>query len=111
MQTASVRAIRGAATTTGPSGCEEVETRVVRAFQEPLLRQDLFEEFRDEFTREMNRLRMEHGASLSAANRELKRVQNDIEAIKNGFAGPELRRGLEVSWNHTSRLLRVAAGQ
>ena len=43
----------------------------------------------------MNRLRMEHRASLSAAERELERVQNDIrrviEAIKNGFAGPDLK--------------------
>ena len=35
------------------------------ALQDKLLRQDLFEEFCDEFTREMNRLRMEHRASLS----------------------------------------------
>jgi hypothetical protein len=43
----------------------------------------------------MNRLRMEHRASLSAAERELERVQGDIhrviEAIKNGFAGPDLK--------------------
>jgi hypothetical protein len=60
-----------------------------------LLRQDLFEEFCEEFTREMNRLRMEHRASLSPAERELERVQGDtrrvIEAIKNGFAGPDLK--------------------
>ena len=42
---------------------DEVESRVLRALQEKLLRQDLFEEFCDEFTREMNRLRMEHRAS------------------------------------------------
>jgi hypothetical protein len=43
----------------------------------------------------MNRLRMEHRASLSPAERELERVQGDtrrvIEAIKNGFAGPDLK--------------------
>jgi len=74
---------------------DEVEARVLKALQEKLLRQDLFEEFCDEFTREMNRLRMEHRASLSAAERELERVQGDIrrviEAIKNGFAGPDLK--------------------
>jgi hypothetical protein len=74
---------------------DEVEARVLKALQEKLLRQDVFEEFCDEFTREMNRLRMDHRASLSAAERELERVQNDIrrviEAIKNGFAGPDLR--------------------
>ena len=41
---------------------DEVEARVLAALQEKLLRQDLFEEFCDEFTREMNRLRMEHRA-------------------------------------------------
>jgi len=74
---------------------EEVEARVLKALQEKLLRQDPFGEFCDEFTREMNRLRMKHRASLSAAERDLERVQNDIrrviEAIKNGFAGPDLK--------------------
>ena len=46
---------------------DEVEARVLRALQEKLLNQDLFEEFCEEFTREMNRLRMEHRASLSSA--------------------------------------------
>jgi hypothetical protein len=74
---------------------DEVEARVLKALPEKLPRQDLFDELCDEFTREMNRLRMEHRASLSAAERELERVQGDIrrviEAIKNGFAGPELK--------------------
>ena len=52
-------------------------------------------EFCEEFTREMNRLRMEHRASLSSAERELERVRAGIrkiiDAIKDGFAGPELK--------------------
>src|SRR4051794_37969338 len=43
----------------------------------------------------MNRLRREYRASLSAAEPEFERVQNDIrrviEAIKNGFVGPDLK--------------------
>src|ERR671936_811498 len=78
---------------------DEVEARVLQALQEKLLRQDLFEEFCDEFTREMNRLRMKHRASLSCAERELERVQKDIrrliEEIKNGLTGPELK----AEWN------------
>ena len=74
---------------------DEVEARVLRALQEKLLRQDLFEEFCEEFTREMNRLRMEYRASLSSAERELERVhagiRKIIDAIKDGFAGPELK--------------------
>src|ERR671919_1666158 len=74
---------------------DEVEARVLKALEAKLLNQELFEEFCEEFTREMNRLRMEHRASLAAAECELERVQKDIrrviEAIKNGFAGPDLK--------------------
>jgi site-specific DNA recombinase len=54
---------------------DEIETRVLTALQEKLLRQDLFEEFCDEFTREMNRLRMEHRANLSTAEQEIDRIE------------------------------------
>jgi site-specific DNA recombinase len=54
---------------------DEVEARVLKALHEKLQRQDLFEESCDEFTREMNRLRMEHRASLSAAEREIDRIE------------------------------------
>jgi hypothetical protein len=74
---------------------DEVEARVLKALQEKLLREDLFEESCDEFTREISRLRMEHCPSLSSAERELERVQGDIrrviDAIKNGFAGTDLK--------------------
>jgi len=74
---------------------DEVEQRVLHALQEKLLREDLFEEFCDEFTHEMNRLRMEYRANLSSAERELERVRAGIrkviDAIKDGFAGPELK--------------------
>jgi hypothetical protein len=39
----------------------------------------------------MNRLRMEHRASVASAERELERVVKIINAIKDGFAGPELK--------------------
>ena len=61
--------------------------------QEKLLRQDLFDEFCEEFTREMNRPRMEHRANLSSAERELDRVRVDIRkpllthACSNGHCG------------------------
>jgi site-specific DNA recombinase len=54
---------------------DEIEARVLSALQDKLLRQELFEEFCDEFTREMNRLRMEQRASLSAAKREIERIE------------------------------------
>jgi len=74
---------------------DEVEARVLTALKEKLLRQDLFEEFCDEFTREMNRLRMEHRASLSAARREIERVElrrkKLIEMVMDGVAPSEVR--------------------
>ena len=74
---------------------QEVEERVLRALQDKLMRQEFFEEFCREFAKEMNRLRMEQRADLSGAKRELDRVKRDIqkviEAIKAGFALPELK--------------------
>jgi site-specific DNA recombinase len=46
---------------------DEVEARVLKALQEKLLNQALFAEFCEEFTREMNRLRMERRATLREA--------------------------------------------
>jgi site-specific DNA recombinase len=69
---------------------DEVEARVLNALQEKLLRQDLFEEFCEEFTREMNRLRMERRASLSAAEHEIERIEARrkrlIEMVMEGVA-------------------------
>jgi site-specific DNA recombinase len=53
----------------------EVEARVLNVLQEKLLRRDLFEEFCGEFTREMNRLRMERRATLTAGGREIERIE------------------------------------
>jgi site-specific DNA recombinase len=67
---------------------DEIEARVLHALQEKLLRRDLFAEFCQEFTREMNRLRMAASASVTAAERELRRVQSEIakliQALKDG---------------------------
>jgi site-specific DNA recombinase len=60
---------------------DEVEARVLRALHERLLQQDLFEEFCDEFTREMNRLRMERRASLCSAKREIERISTRIKKL------------------------------
>jgi hypothetical protein len=69
------------------------------------LNQELFEEFCDEFTREMNRLRMEHRASFSAAEREVERIEvrrkKLIEMVMNGVAPSEVRH--ETNANATRR--------
>ncbi len=53
----------------------EVESRVLNALKTKLLRRDFFEEFCREFTKEMNRLRMERAARISSAKRELARIE------------------------------------
>lgn len=60
---------------------DEIEARVLHALQEKLLRRDLFEEFCQEFTREVNRLRMAARASVTAEERELRRVQGEMRSL------------------------------
>jgi hypothetical protein len=80
---------------------DEVEARVLTALQDKLLRQDLFEEFCDEFTREMNRLRMEHRAGLSAAEREIERIESRrkklVESIMEGVPASEVKDELNAN--------------
>jgi hypothetical protein len=62
-----------------------------RPVEEKLLRQDLFDEFCEEFTREMNRLGREHRASLWPATREIGQLDTArkklIEMAMEGVAG------------------------
>jgi hypothetical protein len=69
--------------------------------QDKLLREDLFEEFCDEFTRGMNRLRMEHRASLSATDREIERIEVQrkklVESIMEGVPASEVKDELNTN--------------
>jgi site-specific DNA recombinase len=58
---------------------DDVEARVLNALQEKLLNQELFEEFCEEFTREINRLRMEQRASMTSAKREIVSVEIELQ--------------------------------
>ncbi|MGE0448759.1 MAG: hypothetical protein AB7Q29_04165 [Vicinamibacterales bacterium] len=69
---------------------DEVEARVLHALQDKLLRQDLFEEFCDEFAHEISRLRMEHRASLSSAKREVERIGTRIKKLLNLMVDDEI---------------------
>jgi flagellar motility protein MotE (MotC chaperone) len=63
--------------------------------------QELFEEFCEELTREMNRLRMEHRASLSAAEREIDRIEARrkklVESIMDGVPASEIKDELNAN--------------
>lgn len=50
---------------------EKIRHRVGRRGAEKLLNQELLDEFWQEFTAEMNRLRMERRASMSSAKRQV----------------------------------------
>ena len=94
----------------------EVEGRVLKALQEKLLNRELFVEFCHEFTREMNRLRMEHRAGLSAAEREIERIEARrkklVESIMEGVAASEVKDELNANAARREELkAKVAAAE
>ena len=74
---------------------QEVEERVLVALRDKLMRRDLFEDFCREYVRELNRLRMEHRASLSNGRQELATVEREIrkliQAIKDGVSALSIK--------------------
>jgi site-specific DNA recombinase len=74
---------------------QEVEERVLVALREKLMRRDLFEDFCREYVGELNRLRMEHRASLTHGRVELASVEREIrklvQAIKDGVAALSIK--------------------
>lgn len=69
---------------------DDLEHTVLQVLQRHLMNPDLIEEFCKEYTNHVNRLRMEHNASLHAYKAELGRLdrqeRNIVEAVMNGFA-------------------------
>ena len=74
---------------------QEVEERVLVALRDKLMRRDLFEDFYRECVRELNRLRMEHRASVAHGRHELAAVEREIwkliQAIKDGVSGLSIK--------------------
>ena len=74
---------------------QEVEERVLVALRDKLMRRDLFEDFCREYVRELNRLRMEHRASLSHRRHEIAAVEREIrkliQAIKDGVSALSIK--------------------
>ena len=60
---------------------EEVEARVLKAMEERLWNQELFEEFCQEFTRERNRLHGEATAAATAAVRQLAAIDRRLTEL------------------------------
>ncbi|MDW9658511.1 recombinase family protein [Sinorhizobium meliloti] len=62
---------------------DRLEARVLNALRYHLMDPALFKEFCDEFTREMNRLRMEGRATLDAAEAEVKKIDRELDTLLN----------------------------
>ncbi|NJL50212.1 MAG: recombinase family protein [Bacteroidales bacterium] len=60
---------------------DRLETRVLDALRHHLMEPELFKEFCEEFTREMNRLRMEGRALIDAAEGEVKRIDRELDKL------------------------------
>ncbi|MFV3131289.1 recombinase family protein, partial [Niveispirillum sp. KHB5.9] len=78
---------------------DRLEARVLDALRYHLMDPALFKEFCDEFTREMNRLRMEGRASIEAAQAELHRIDKQIsatvDAIADGMYHPSMKEKMD----------------
>ena len=78
---------------------DRLEERVLNALRYHLMDPALFKEFRDEFTREMNRLRMEGRASIDSARSELgrieKRIKATVDAIADGMYHPSMKEKMD----------------
>ena len=78
------------------------------------MRRDLFEDFCREYVRELNRLRMEHRATLSQARQEVSVVEREIrklvQAIKDGVSALSIKDELlALEARQTELQQRVAA--
>ncbi len=61
----------------------DLEARVLNALRHHLMAPALFKDFCDEFTREVNRQRIEARAPLEAARMELKRIERELDTLLN----------------------------
>ena len=87
---------------------QEVESRVLHALQDKLMRKDFFEEFCREFAKEMNRLRMEQRACQTSAKRELVQLEarrkKIVESIIEGVRGRDVKDELIAIGNRRDEL-------
>jgi site-specific DNA recombinase len=60
---------------------DQIEARVLNALRHHLMDPALFKDFCDEFTREMNRLRIEGRASISSAEAEMKQIDRELDTL------------------------------
>tara|TARA_R110000787_G_scaffold88103_5_gene187254 strand:+ start:62 stop:1804 length:1743 start_codon:yes stop_codon:yes gene_type:complete len=91
-------------------GREELESRVLSALRENLMTPDLFKEFCEEYTREINRLRMEASSDIIAKRAEMTKVESQIEkmvqAVMDGFYSPSMKEKMPILEARKAELIR-----
>ena len=74
---------------------DALEASILNGLRQHLMEPALFKEFCDEFTKEVNRLRIERGADLEGWKRELERTDREldkiVDAILEGFPPSKLK--------------------
>ncbi len=60
---------------------DRLEDRVLNAMRHHLMEPELFKVFCDEFTREMNRLRMDGRAEITAAETEIRKIDRELDTL------------------------------
>ena len=92
---------------------EELETRVLNALRNHLMKPERFHAFCEEYTREINRLRMEASTGIAAKGAELKKVEGGIrkiiDAIKEGYRTPGMKEELFELEDRKARLTEELA--
>jgi site-specific DNA recombinase len=81
---------------------DELESRILKAIRHNLMDPHLFEEFCKEYTRFMNKMRMEHNAELQAHLDEFGRIEKElkklVDALCQGVPAAEVKdRMIELS--------------
>ena len=60
---------------------DALEEWVLNALRHNLMKRELFQEFCDEFTQEMNKLRMEGRASIEPAEAEIRKIDRKLDTL------------------------------
>ena len=87
----------------------ELEHRILHALRNHLMSLAIFKEFCEEYTREINRLRMEASSGLAAKRAELRKVERQIrtmiEAIKDGLYRSSMKAEMDALEDRKEQLL------
>jgi len=64
---------------------DALEEWVLNALRHNLVKPELFQEFCDEFTQEMNKLRMQGRAEIEPAKAEIRTIDRELDTSRTGY--------------------------